>query len=147
MSTQDEDAIYFFVEDELRSVLASLLENCLKALLDRLQNLLSKRRRTDWLAVCFGVSLMFFAAESMQVDIHLRSTNAIVSCESMEMRSIFVLAELFSASTSGFDPLSLDWTRAENAALIENDVEAVKSFETLQALTQDYCEFKSFASV
>ena len=139
-STQDEHAIGSFVEDELHFVLASLLESCLRGLLDRLQDLMSKGRREDWLPICFGLSLMFFAAESMQVDIHLRSANPKVSCESMEMRSILVLAELFPASTSGFDPLSLDWMRAENAALIENDTEAIESFKALQNLTQDYCE-------
>ena len=86
---------------------------------------------------------MFFAAESLQVDIHLRSADAKVACESMEMRSIHVLAELFSASTSAFDPLGLDWTRAENASLVDNDVEAIESFKALQALTQDYCECSS----
>ena len=139
-SAQDEYVISHFVTDELHLMLASLLASCLRSLLDRLQDMMSKRRRADWLPICFGLSLMFFAAESMQVDIHLRSANPKVSCESMEMRSILVLAELFSATTSGFDPLSLDWTRAENAALIENDTEAIESFKALQNLTQDYCE-------
>ena len=143
-STQDEIDIHYFIYDELQYVLASLLESCLRGLLDRLQETMSKRRRTDWLAVCFGLSLIFFAAESLQVDIHLRSANAQLSCESMEMRSIYVLAELFLASTSSFDPLSLDWTRAENAALVENDGEAIESFKALQALTQDYCKCSSF---
>ena len=140
ISPGDEYVISFFVKDELQIALASLLGSCLRGLLDRLQDMMSKGRREDWLPMCFGLSLMFFAAESMQVDIHLRSANPKVSCESMEMRSILVLAELFSASTSGFDPLSLDWTRAENAALIENDTEAIESFKALQTLTQDYCE-------
>ena len=143
-STQDEYAISLFVEDKLHFVLASLLQSCLRGLLDRLQDMMSKGRRADWLPICFGLSLMFFAAESMQVDIHLRSANPKVSCESMEMRSILVLAELFSASTSGFDPLSLDWTRAENVALLENDTEAIESFKALQTLTQDYCKCPYF---
>ena len=124
-------------------MLASSLAGCLRSLLDKLQDMMSKGRRTDWLPICFGLSLIFFAAESMQVDIHLRSTDPLVSCSSMEMRSILVLAELFSATTSGFDPLGLDWTRAENAALIENDTEAVGSLKALQSLTQDYCESRS----
>ena len=139
-STQNEYVISRFVKDELHLMLASSLASCLRSLLDRLQEMMSKGRRADWLPICFGLSLMFFAAESMQVDIHLRSANPTVSCESMEMRSILVLAELCSATTSGFDPLSLDWTRAENAALIENDTEAIESFKALQDLTQDYCE-------
>ena len=140
ISYQHDHASSVFVEDELHFVLASLMESCLRSLLDRLQDMMSKGRRADWLPICFGLSLVFFAAESMQVDIHLRSANPNVSCESMEMRSIFVLAELFTASASGFDPLSLDWTRAENTALVENDTEAIESFKSLQSLSQDYCE-------
>ena len=140
ISAQDEYMISRFARDESHLVLASSLASCLRSLLDRLQDMMSKGRRADWLPICFGLSLIFFAAESMQVDIHLRSANPRVSCESMEMRSILVLAELFSATTSGFDPLSLDWTRAENAALIDNDTEAIESFKALQNLTQDYCE-------
>ena len=145
-STQDKHTIHHFILDEIEFVLSSLLESCLRGLLDRLQDMMFQKRRTDWLAVCFAVSLLFFAAESLQVDIHLRSTNAKVSCEAMEMRSIYVLTELFSASSSGFDPLSLDWTRAENASLVENDVEAIESFKALQALTQDYCKCLFFCS-
>ena len=72
---------------------------------------------------------MFFAAESMQVDIYLGSTKAPVMCEAMEMRSILVLAELFKASTAGFDALCLDWTKEQNAELVENDEAAIMSLK------------------
>ena len=121
-------------------MLATLLDKCLKKLLDQLQSLMTAGRRTDWLAICFALSLVFFAAESMQVDVHLRSPNADAACESMEMRSIFVLVDLFLAMTSGFEPLSLDWSRPENAVLLEGDNKAVDFFRGLQEISQDYCE-------
>ena len=80
-----------------------------------------------------SVALLIVWSVLAAVHVHLVTV-------SMEMRSILVLAEIFPASTSGFDPLSLDWTRAENAALIGNDTEAIESFKALHNLTQDYCE-------
>lgn len=88
---------------------------------------------------------MFFAAESMQVDIYiyLGSSKAPMMCEAMEMRSILVLAELFKASTAGFDPLCLDWTKEQNADLVENEEAAIISLKALQNLSHDYCEFRA----
>ena len=65
-STQDEHANGSFVEDKLHFVLASFLESWLIGLLDRQQDLMSKGRREDWLPICFGLSLMFSATDSMQ---------------------------------------------------------------------------------
>ena len=133
--------IYAFVNTETTYALSVLLEKSLENLLDRLQTLISAKKRANWPVICFALSLMFFAAESMQVDIYLRFTKAPVMCEAMEMRSILVLAELFKASTAGFDPLCLDWTKEQNAELVENDEAAIMSLKALQDLSQDYCEF------
>lgn len=141
LSARDEHTIRYFIKSEVDLLLASLLEYSLKNLLDKVQGMISAGKRADWPAVCFALCLLFFGAESMQVDIHLRSTNPEVSCEAMEMRSILVLADLFSAMTLHFDPLNLDWSRTENQALLDGDVEAVESLRGLQELSQDYCGF------
>ena len=134
------DDIDHFVYTEVMYALSLLLEKSLEDLLDTLQILLSARKRANWLVICFALSLIFFAAESMQVDIYLRSSNAPVMCEAMEMRSILILAELFKASTADFDPLCLDWTKEQNAELVENDEAAITSLKALQNLSHDYCE-------
>ena len=64
-SSQDEHGLGSFVEDKLHFVLASLLESCLRGLLDRLQDLMFKGRREDWPPICFGLSLILFATESI----------------------------------------------------------------------------------
>ena len=132
--------IYSFVYTEATYALSVPLEKSLENLLETLQTLISAQKRANWPVICFALSLMFFAAESMQVDIYLGSTKAPVMCEAMEMRSILVLAELFKASTAGFDPLCLDWTKEQNAELVENDEAAIMSLKALQDLSQDYCE-------
>ena len=139
-SLSAQDDIYGFVYTEAEYALSVLLEKSLEDLLETLQTLLSARKRANWPVICFALSLMFFAAESMQVDIYLRSSKAPVMCEAMEMRSILVLAELFKASTAGFDPLCLDWTKEQNADLVENDEAAIMSLRALQNLSHDYCE-------
>ena len=134
------DDIDGFVYTEAMYALSLLLEKSLEDLLDTLQLLLSARKTANWPVICFALSLIFFAAESMQVDIYLRSSKAPVMCEAMEMRSILVLAELFKASTAGFDPLCLDWTKEQNAELVENDEAAIMSLKALQSLSHEYCE-------
>lgn len=129
-----------FGHSEAIYALSILLEKNLEDLLNNLQILLSARRRANWPVICFALSLIFFAAESMQVDIYLRSSKASVMCEAMEMRAILVLAELFKASTAGFDPLCLDWTKEQNAELVENDEAAIMSLKALQNLSHEYCE-------
>jgi len=52
-----------------------------------------------------------------------------------------------SYSTSAFEPVSLDWTRFENATLVEDDLENVESFGALQSLSQDYCKCSSLVFV
>lgn len=135
-----QDDIAGFLSYEATHALGILLEKTLEDLLDNLQILLAARKRANWPVICFALSLIFFAAESMQVDIYLRSSNAPVMCEAMEMRSILLLAELFKASTVGFDPLCLDWTKEQNAELVENDEAAIVSLKALQNLSHDYCE-------
>ena len=132
--------IYAFVDTETTYALSVLLEKSLENLLETLQTLISAQKRANWPVICFALSLMFFAAESMQVDIYLGSTKAPIMCEAMEMRSILVLAELFKASTTDFDPLCLDWTKEQNAELVENDEAAIMSLKALQDLSQVYCE-------
>ena len=100
--------IHSFGHSEAMHALSILLEKNLEDLLNSLQILFSARRRANWLVIYFTLSLIFFAAESMQVDIQLRSPKASVMCEAMEKRAILILAELFIASTAGFDPLCLD---------------------------------------
>ena len=140
--------IYNFVCDETQYALTVLLEKSLGNLLETLQTLLSARKRTNWPIICFALSLIFFAAESMQVDIYLlRSSQAQAMCEAMEMRSILVLAELFKASTAGFDPLCLDWAKEQNAELLDNDEAAIMSMKALQHLSHDYCEFRTSVCV
>ena len=135
-----QDDIDDFITYETSFALGILLEKSLEDLLDNLQTLLSARKRANWPVICFALSLIFFAAESMQVDIYLRFSQAPVMCEAMEMRSILILAELFKASTGGFDPLYLDWTKEQNAELVENDKAAIMSLKALQNLSHEYCE-------
>ena len=80
---------------------------------------------------------MYFAAESMQVDIYPESSNAPVMCEAMEMRSNLVLTGHFKASTAGFDLLCLDWTKEQNADLVENKEAAIMSLKPPQNLSYD----------
>ena len=134
------DDLDHFLHGEAMYALSILLEKSLEDLLDTLQILLSARKRANWPVICFALSLIFFAAESMQVDIHLRSSKVSVMCEAMEMRAILILAELFKAGTAGFDPLCLDWTKEQNAELVENDEAAIMSLKALQDLSHDYCE-------
>ena len=129
-----------FLSNQVTYALGILLEKSLEDLLDTLQILLSARKRANWPVICFALSLIFFAAESMQVDIYLRSSKAPVMCEAIEMRSILVLAELFKSSIASFDPLCLDWTKEQNAELVENDEAAIVSLKALQNLSHDYCE-------
>lgn len=140
-----EKKIHSFVSTETTYALTVLLEKSLENLLETLQTLLSAHKRTNWPVICFALSLIFFAAESLQVDIYLISSKAAVMCEAMEMRSILVLTELFKASTAGFDPLCLDWTKEQNAELVENDEAAIMSLKALQNLSHDYC--KSWTSI
>ena len=140
--------LYGFEYTETKYALTVLLERNLENLLETLHALLSARKRTNWPVICFALSLIFFAAESMQVDIYLlRSSQAQTMCEAMEMRSILVLAELFEASTAGFDPLCLDWTKEQNAELVNNDEAAIMSMKALQHLSHDYCEFRTSVCV
>lgn len=136
------DDINGFLSHETMYVLSIPLEKTLEDLLDTLQTLLSARKRADWPVICFALSLVFFAAEIMQVAIYRQSSRATatVMCQAMEMRSILILAELFKASTEGFDPLCLDWTKEQNAELVENDEAAIMSLKALQDLSHDYCE-------
>lgn len=136
----DYDTTAALLAYEAMFTLSLLMEKCLRNLLGKLQSMMSEKKRTNWLPIFYALSLTFFAAESMQVDIYLQSSRARTQCGSMEMKSIFVLAELFTASTAGFDPLSLDWARVENAGLVDDDIVAVESLRNLQTLSHDYCE-------
>ena len=141
LSVAERSVVKQSLANEVHSMLSVLLESCLKNLLERLQILIARKNRRDWASICFSLCLLFFAAESLQVDIHLRSSEPSLLCESMEKRSVLVLAEAFKQSTGGLNPLILDWEKQENWALIENDTIIVEAFQNLQALSQDYCEY------
>ena len=88
ISPQDEYAMTSFVEDEITRCARFFL----RKLSERLARQTAKHniQKPKGLTGCqstLGYLLCFFAAESMQVDIHLRSPNPKGSCESMEMRS------------------------------------------------------------
>lgn len=102
--------------------------------------MIARGDRKDWAETCFALCLLFFAAESMQVDIYQRASQPDSMCESMEKKSILLLAELFKASTQGFNPLQLDWDEESNMNLVDNDAQSVESLRNLQTLSQEYCE-------
>jgi kynurenine formamidase len=77
----------------------------------------------------------------MQVDVYLRKRDAEAVCQAMEMNAVKVLAELFHASTSGMDPISLDWDLDDNKALLGHDINIIAAMKKLQELSQDYCKF------
>ncbi|KAI4133954.1 MAG: hypothetical protein LQ347_001935 [Umbilicaria vellea] len=115
----------------------------LEAVLAELEAILVRRDRREWASGCFALCLIFFAAESMQVDILLKYTTSEgrSKCEAMMKTSILPLAELFSASTAGFRPLDLDWKLEENAALVDNNHQIIESLQSLQTLSQEYSKF------
>lgn len=141
VSQAEENMIHEFLADEVRYIMSVLLENSLKKTLTELQVLIARGERKDWAEICFTLCLIFFAAESMQVDIYQRARQPASACESMEKKSILLLAELFKASTQGFNPLDLDWDEETNMTLIGNDVQSIESIQNLQTLSQEYCEF------
>ena len=135
-----EDDIGGFVPHTAMYTISFLLENSLEELLDALQILLSARKRASWPVICFALSLLFLGAECLQATVYRLSSKARAMCEAMEMKSILILVELFKASTAGFNPLCLDWTKEKNAELVENDEAAFMSLKALQDLSHEYCE-------
>lgn len=141
VSQTEKDMIQKFLAYEVRYIMSVLLENSLKKTLTELQVLIARGERKDWAEICFVLCLIFFAAESMQVDIYQRARQPALACESMEKKSILLLAELFKASTQGFNPLHLDWDEEANMNLIDNDAQSIESIQNLQTLSQEYCKF------
>lgn len=130
---------------EISLSLAGLLHTTLQSLLHELELLIFARRREHWATICFSLSLLLLAAESLQVDIFLRADNekeAEKGCERMQMNGIHVLTELFLADTVAFSPLVLDWELQENWNLVGNDNICVKALRDLQTLSQNYCRFR-----
>lgn len=119
------------------------LECSLQAVLTELEALLVRRDRCEWSSACTALCLIFFAAENMQQDIHLRHTGSAGRslCEAMKKSSILPLAELFSVSTAGFRPLDLDWKVEQNSALVDNNHQVIESLQSLQTLSQEYSKF------
>ena len=125
--------------DEVAILLAESLESHLQILLEMLQETISRRRHGDWPAIALALCTLLLGVESMQVDIHLQSPKAKSICKSMEDTAILMLTEIAWSNTAGFNPLSLDWEVAKNAALVDNDKRAVDTLRGLQEVRQDYC--------
>ena len=129
-----------YLYHEINLALSILLEVSLKRLLTLLQTLISRQRRADWPAISLALCLLFFGVESMQVDIYLQSKCASLVCKSMDETASLMLTEIFTASTGGFKPLSLDWDVEANANLLDGNDEAVETLRGLQSLSQEYCK-------
>ena len=110
-----------------RELHLTLLYRSLEAVLTELETLLIRRDRREWAATCFALCLIFFAAEIMQVNVHVRhpSDKGSSMCEAIKMNSVLPLKDLFSASTAGFHPLDLDWDLAKNAALVDKTIRSL----------------------
>ena len=136
---ENEDLVENF-NQEVAILLAEALEARLQTLLEALEETISQCRRKDWPAIALALCTLLFGLESMQVDIHLQSSEAKSICSSMEDRAILMLTEIFSSSTTGFKPLGLDWEKAENIALVDYDMQAVDALRGLQEVSQEYCK-------
>ncbi len=134
--------LYEHLHNEVDITLRVLLDYSLKSLLDMLQSLMSRQNRSDWPAINLALCLLFFAIESMQVDIYLRSERADLDCQEMDESAILMVTEIYKASTAGFNPLSLDWDEEENAMLVAGNFNTVETLRNLQCLSQEYCEFR-----
>jgi len=99
------------LQPELRFALRALLTWSLMRFLKELEELLARRDRAYWTAMCFGICLVLLGAESFQVDIHLKTPGTSRPrnmCVSMEVKAVNRIVELFHASTAGISPLRLD---------------------------------------
>ena len=139
LPSRTSHTVHEFLYNEVEFALSILLEDSLKRFLALLQTLICRQRRADWPAISLALCLLFFGVESMQVDIHLRYETASLDCKSMEETAILMLAEIFIASTRGFNPLILDWDVEEKAKLVEGNKSAVEICRGLQSLSQQYC--------
>ncbi|KAL8744293.1 MAG: hypothetical protein Q9190_003453, partial [Brigantiaea leucoxantha] len=127
-----------YLHSEIGLTLSILLEDSLRQLLGLLQTLISRQCRADWPVISLALSLLFLGVESMQVDIYLQSRHPRLVCESMEETAILMLADIFTASTRGFKPLTLDWDVEENVNLVEGNSNVVETLRGLQRLSQEY---------
>ena len=130
------------MDSRTRVVVSQLLEQSLRIALDELEIRLSRGERLDWASTCLSLSLIFLAVESLQVDIHLRCSNAETMCMGTETMAIRTLAYLFAAHTKGFSPLWLDWAADENLSLINRDRHVRNSLANIQRLSQEYGKFR-----
>lgn len=135
---------------ESRMLLKSLLKSSLVSCLKELEQLLVRRRRCDWPAICLGMCVILLGAEKLQFDIHKdglrsevvmpRTSKETSLCEAMEMKAINRMIDLFHASTGGVSPLSFDWDSKRNLALIENNVDTAAALRDLKRLSEDNCK-------
>jgi hypothetical protein len=123
---------YITVYSKIETCISGLLYKTLRNLLQELQTLIFRRNREDWPTICFSLSLLFFAAESLQVDIFLHADNrekGNKSCDAMQVNGIYVLTELFLASAAGFNPLILDWDLEQNQQLLGNNIISIEALK------------------
>lgn len=127
------------LQTEIAIMLATWLEVHITRVLDMLQETVSRQRRKDWPVVAVALCLLLFGIESMQVDVYLQSSReARITCRKMNDTVILMLTEIFSASTAGFNPLSLDWESKRNDHLVDNDPQAIDTMRGLQEIKQEY---------
>lgn len=119
-------------------MLSVLLSRTLKNVFRQLEALIFKNERKDWPIICLALVLVFFGAESLQVDIHLQSSHPKSDCEAMEKKSVLVLAHLFKARTMGYSPLDIDWESGRNSRLLDNNQALIAALKRLQSVRTRY---------
>jgi len=113
-----------------------LLERTQQRLLTSIQDYLINPQKQNWLPVCLVLSLMLFAAESMQVDIYLQLDDPFPSISAMEDNSVKTLTGLFRDSTSGFNSLAVDGDSP--TSLGANIGDMIDALHDLQDLVREY---------
>lgn len=139
MSSQCDHFLY----TQMQSMLAMLLRKTLGRILGDLDLLIQKGNKSDWPTIIFTLCIVFFAVESMAVDIYLRTRTVEQStsiCQNIEYNAIFALVERLKISTSGLNALDLDWNLAKNRALLNGDAGAIQGFQYLQQSLNENCE-------
>jgi hypothetical protein len=140
--TLDKRLTYGVLWFEMRQLLCIVFGVSVQNLLEGIETMIYRRNRKEWPTICFALCLLFMASESMQVDFFVNNSTATAKmlCEAMETNAVYVLAELFKASTAGFDPLSMDWDSEEAIKLVDNEIGVSRCLRELQSLCQEYCK-------
>ncbi|CAH0021706.1 unnamed protein product [Clonostachys rhizophaga] len=118
--------------------LSVLLERSLGRLLSSIEDYLKHPQREEWAATCFTICLLLMGAESLQVDMYINGTNPDADVNAMEGGVIKPLVGLFQESTSGLNPLLIDWSKEQNVDFLRGYPVIQYALADLHELTLDY---------